>query len=103
MTPQPRNGKFEWVQFFTAKRLLIGFALLHITLAIALHVAGRTGVMPSLVDADGIVGSFAYDSYEYQKDAFALMAAIHDKGVAAAGKSLGRACRAVTGFLGLNR
>ncbi len=84
MTPQPRNGKFEWVQFFTAKRLLIGFALLHITLAIALHVAGRTGVMPSLVDADGIVGSFAYDSYEYQKDAFALMAAIHDKGVAAA-------------------
>jgi len=34
-----------------------------------LFVAGRAGVAPALIDRDGIMGSFAFDSYDYQRGA----------------------------------
>jgi len=33
------------------------------------RVAGRAGVAPQLIDRDGIMGSFAFDSYDYQRGA----------------------------------
>src|ERR1051325_8074013 len=56
----------------TCHRLIIAAAVLHLFLAIALFVAGRAGVAPSLIDRDGIMGSFAFDSYEYQHGAIEL-------------------------------
>src|SRR5215216_47889 len=50
-------------------RLIAGAAVLHLILATALFVAGRAGVAPSLIDRDGIMGSFAFDSYDYQRGA----------------------------------
>src|SRR5690242_20540536 len=51
----------------TAPRLVAIAAVLHLSLAAGLFVAARAGLAPSLVDRDGIMGSFAFDSYEYQR------------------------------------
>ncbi|HET6851753.1 MAG TPA: hypothetical protein VFH46_05480 [Pyrinomonadaceae bacterium] len=53
----------------TAPRLIVAAAMLHLFLAVALFTAGRAGVAPALIDRDGIMGSFAYDSYDYQRGA----------------------------------
>lgn len=53
----------------TGPRLIVIAAVLHIFLAIALFAAGRAGVAPGLIDRDGIMGSFAFDSYSYQQGA----------------------------------
>ena len=50
-------------------RLLAIAAVLHVFLATALFAAGRAGVAPRLIDRDGIMGSFAFDSYDYQRGA----------------------------------
>jgi hypothetical protein len=47
-------------------RLIVIAAVLHVSFALALFVAGRAGVAPGLIDRDGIMGSFAFDSYQYQ-------------------------------------
>ena len=41
-------------------------------LAVALFVAGRTKIAPAVIDQDGIMGSFAHDSYGYQRNAIQL-------------------------------
>jgi len=56
----------------TCHRLIIAAAVLHLFLAIALFIAGRAGVAPSLIDRDGIMGSFAFDGYKYQRGAIEL-------------------------------
>src|ERR1043165_9460429 len=56
----------------TGSPLLVIAAVLHIFLAVALFIAGRAGVAPSLIDRDGIMGSFAFDSYKYQRGAIEL-------------------------------
>jgi len=56
----------------TFRRVLIIAALLHLFLAIALFSAGRAGLAPSVIDRDGIMGSFAFDSYDYQRGAIEL-------------------------------
>ena len=53
----------------TGPRLLVIAAVLHVFLAIVLFAAGRAGVAPGLIDRDGIMGSFAFDSYDYQRGA----------------------------------
>src|SRR3569832_10585 len=53
----------------TGPRLIVISAILHIFLAIALFVAGRAGLAPTLINRDGIMGSFAFDSYDYQRGA----------------------------------
>jgi hypothetical protein len=53
----------------TFPRLIAGAAVLHLFLAVALFVVGRAGVAPALIDRDGIMGSFAFDSYNYQRGA----------------------------------
>ena len=47
-------------------------ALLHVTLAVSLFIIGRAQLAPTLVDRDGIVSSFAFDSNLYRRSAFEL-------------------------------
>lgn len=65
------------------RRLLAAAAVLHIALAFGLHCAGRAQVAPGLVDRDGIMGSFAFDSYEYQRGAVRLAEVLRRDGAAA--------------------
>ncbi len=53
-------------------RLIVGAALLHVVLAAGLFVVGRAQVAPILVDRDGIMESFAKDSYDYRREALGL-------------------------------
>ncbi|HEY0169492.1 MAG TPA: hypothetical protein VGB98_00450 [Pyrinomonadaceae bacterium] len=63
--------------------LLVAAAVLHVALALGLHWAGRAQLAPSLVDRDGIMGSFAFDSYEYQRGAVRLAEVLRRDGVSA--------------------
>ena len=63
-------------------RVLAIAALLHLVLAVALFSAGRAGVAPSLIDRDGIMGSFAFDSYDYQRGAIELAQMLRDGNIA---------------------
>lgn len=65
------------------RRLLLAAAVLHLTLALGLFAAGRTQVAPNFIDRDGIVASFAFDTYEYQRDAIRLLEVLQQRGVAA--------------------
>jgi hypothetical protein len=56
----------------TGPRLVATAAVLHLVLAIFLFSAGRAGLAPALIDRDGIMGSFAFDSYDYQRGAIEL-------------------------------
>lgn len=68
---------------FGGRRLLAAAAVLHVALALGLHCAGRAQLVPALVDRDGIMGSFAFDSYEYQRGATGLAEVLRRDGVAA--------------------
>ena len=65
------------------RRLLAAAALLHVALASGLFWAGRAEVAPRLVDRDGIMGSFAFDSYDYQRGAVRLAEVLKQEGVRA--------------------
>ena len=71
--------------FFSSagRRLLLAAALLHVTLALGLFWAGRMQLAPGFIDRDGIIASFAFDSYEYQRDAMRLVEVLRQHGVAA--------------------
>ena len=68
---------------FGGRRLLAAAAVLHVALALGLHWAGRAQLAPNLVDRDGIMGSFAFDSYEYQRGAARLVEVLRRDGVKA--------------------
>src|SRR5712692_2212135 len=55
---------------WNGRRLVATAAALHVVLAVALCVAGRTKIAPTMIDRDGIVVSS--DSYGYQRDAIEL-------------------------------
>jgi len=57
---------------WNGRRLVATAAALHVALAVALFVAGRTKIAPTAIDQDGIMGWFAHDSYEYQRNAIQL-------------------------------
>src|SRR6266849_3715282 len=57
---------------WNGRRLVATAAALHVVLAVALFVAGRTKIAPTVIDQDGIMGSFAPDSYGYQRNAIQL-------------------------------
>jgi hypothetical protein len=63
--------------------LFVIAAFIHIALAIGLFWAGRAQVAPTLIDRDGIIDSFAFDSYEYQRGAVKLVEVLKQDGVAA--------------------
>jgi 4-amino-4-deoxy-L-arabinose transferase-like glycosyltransferase len=65
------------------RRLLLAAAVLHVTLALGLFCAGRMQIAPGFIDRDGIVPSFAFDTYEYQRDAKQLSEVLRRDGVAA--------------------
>jgi hypothetical protein len=67
----------------SGKRLLTAAAVLHIVLAVGLFGAGRAQIAPGLIDRDGIMGSFAFDSYEYQREATRLVEILKHGGVSA--------------------
>lgn len=86
------RGATESLRFFErrfsaftsrSQRLLIVAALLHVALAVGLFWTGRAQVAPSLIDRDGIIGSFAFDSYEYQSGAERLVEVFRQGGVQA--------------------
>ena len=62
----------------TGPRLLVIAAVLHVFLAITLFVGGRAEVAPRLIDHDGIMGSFAFDSYDYQRGAIETSQLLRD-------------------------
>ncbi len=66
-----------------SRRLLIAATLLHVALAVGLFWTGRAQVAPGLIDGDGIMGSFAFDSYEYQSGAGHLLEVFRQDGVQA--------------------
>lgn len=80
-----RQGLLARLPFFSSagRRLLLAAALLHITLALGLFWAGRMQLAPAFIDRDGIVGSFAFDSFEYQRDARRLAGVLRQHGVGA--------------------
>ena len=57
--------------------------MLHVALAAALFVAGRAQLAPSLVNRDGIMESFAFDSLEYRREAVRLAGVLKEGGVGA--------------------
>lgn len=63
--------------------MLTAAAILHVALALGIHCAGRSEIAPGLIDGDGIMGSFAFDSYEYQSGAAQLAAILKEDGVPA--------------------
>jgi hypothetical protein len=65
------------------RRLLTAAAVLHVALAFGLHWAGREQLAPNLIDRDGITASFAFDSYDYQREAVRLAEVLRRDGVAA--------------------
>ena len=67
------------------RRLLAAAAVLHVVLALGLHWAGRAQVAPGLIDRDGIMDTFAHDSYEYRDGAVHLSEVLKRDGVAAWG------------------
>lgn len=65
------------------RRLIAAAALLHVALAVGLFWAGRAQVAPGLIDRDGIMGSFAFDGYEYRAGAVRLAEALGQGGFSA--------------------
>jgi 4-amino-4-deoxy-L-arabinose transferase-like glycosyltransferase len=63
-----RFHAFNW----SGRRLVTGAAALHLLLSMTLFAAGRAQIVPSVIDRDGIMDSFAHDSYEYQSGAIEL-------------------------------
>src|SRR5436190_946177 len=66
-----------------SRRLLCTAALLHICLAVGLYSVGRAQVAPRLIDRDGIISSFAFYSYEYQRQASRLTEILLQQGLVA--------------------
>lgn len=67
--------------FSSRRRLIIAAAMLHIALALGLFLAGRAQLAPSLIDRDGIMTSFASDSYDYQQEGARLVEVLRQSGV----------------------
>ena len=80
---RPSFGRRLWADASGSRRLLTAAAILHVALALGLHGAGRVQVAPGLIDADGIMSSFAFDSYEYQSGAARLAVVLKEDGVLA--------------------
>src|SRR5436853_6493181 len=81
---KPKLASFrQYRSAFSAngRRLIIVAALMHLTLAAGLFSAGRAEIAPSLVDRDGIMPSFAFDSYEYQRGAMRLAVVLTQDGI----------------------
>jgi hypothetical protein len=69
--------------FSSGRRLVAAAAVLHVALAVALFWAGRAQLVPSFLDRDGIMESFAFDSYEYQRGAARLAGILKESGLRA--------------------
>ena len=79
----PSSGRRRPAYAASGRRLLAAAAVLHVALALGLHWAGRAQVAPGLIDGDGIISSFAFDSYEYRSGAVRLLEVLQEEGLAA--------------------
>ena len=77
--------------FSSGRRLVAAAVLLHVVFAAGLFFAGRARIVPALLDRDGIMESFASDSYEYRREAVRLEAVLKEDGLRAWAASPGRA------------
>lgn len=80
---RPLAGRRESAFTPGGRRLLAAAAVLHVALALGLHWAGRAQVAPGLIDRDGIMDTFAHDSYDYRDGAVRLAEVLKGDGVAA--------------------
>jgi 4-amino-4-deoxy-L-arabinose transferase-like glycosyltransferase len=77
--PHPRGRRlFKCAR--GGRRLIAAAAVLHVALAAGLFLAGRAQVAPRLLDRDGIMDSFAFDSYEYRDGAVRLAGVLKEEG-----------------------
>ena len=81
----PSSGRPWWAYASGGRRLLAAAAVLHVALALGLHWAGRAQVAPGLIDRDGIMGSFAFDSYLYRDGAVRLLDVLKEGGLQGVG------------------
>lgn len=65
------------------RRLIAAAAVLHVVLSAGVFLAGRAQIAPRLLDRDGIMESFAFDSYEYREGAVRLVGALKRGGLRA--------------------
>lgn len=79
----PSSGRLLTAYASGGGRLLAAAAVLHVALALGLHWAGRAQVAPGLIDGDGIIASFAFDSYEYKSAAARLAGVLQEGGARA--------------------
>ncbi len=78
-TPSPlKNAWNAWRESggVGLRRLILAATALHLVLAIGIFAAGRMHLAPAFVDRDGIMPSFAFDSYDYQRGAIELAATL---------------------------
>lgn len=79
----PPSSARRTAAFTSGVRLLAAAAVMHVALALGLHWAGRAQFASGLIDRDGIIDTFAHDSYEYQGGAVRLAEVLRRDGVAA--------------------
>src|SRR5215471_8812942 len=65
------------------RRLIMAAAVLHFGLALGQFWVARAQLVPSLIDSDGIIESFAFDSHGYQRSATRLVGVLRHEGVIA--------------------
>lgn len=59
-----------------ARHLLLAAAILHLSLAILIALAGLFALLPNLFDENGISGAFAFDSFLYRQKSIGLVDAL---------------------------
>ncbi len=64
--------KRSYASPWSGRQLVIIASVLHVFLAICLFIVGRAEISPTLVDRNGIMASFAFDSYVYRDGAISL-------------------------------
>jgi hypothetical protein len=82
VTPPPPEERV-WALPAGGRLLLAAAAVLHVALAFGLHWAGRAQVAPGLIDRDGIMDTFAHDSYDYRDGAVRLAEVLQEDGLKA--------------------
>jgi hypothetical protein len=85
------TGERLAVFFSSGRRLVAAAALFHVALATGLFFVGRAQIAPSLLDRDGIMASFASDSYVYRNEAVRLGDVLREDGFRAWAASPARA------------
>lgn len=66
------NRASRFGPLLSGRRLVLIAAILHVFVSVTISILGRAQVAPAFIDRDGIMASFAFDSYDYQRGAMQL-------------------------------